>query len=77
MEYGLAVAAGVVRPETPVVSTVHSMQVLDCELDYVATPHELIKCAGEAPRPTGIYWEDLDEAKIRKIPVLQKLKNAL
>ncbi len=61
MEYGLAVAAGVVRPETPVVSTVHSMQVLDCELpwthhdvclDYVATPHELIKCAGEAPSTT-------------------------
>ena len=86
LEYGLAVAAGVVRLETPVVSTVHGMQVLDLELpwtrhdvclDYVATPEELIGCRGESPRPTGIYWEDLDEAKIRQIPVLQKLRAAL
>lgn len=86
LEYGLAVAAGVVRPDTPVVSTVHAMQVLDRELpwthhdvslDYVATPEEMIRCTGEAPRPTGIYWEDLDEAKIRKIPALRKLRAAL
>lgn len=86
LEYGLAVAAGVVRPETPVVSTVHGIQVLDLELpwthhdvclDYVATPDELIKCTGEASRPTGIYWEDLDDAKIRQIPALQRLRAAL
>ena len=86
LEYGLAVAAGVVRLETPVISTVHSMQVLDQELpwthhdvslDYVATPEDLIRCTGEKPRPTGIYWEDLDEAKIRAIPVLQRLRAAL
>ena len=85
LEYGLAVAAGVVRPETPVISTVHSIQVLDQELpwthhdvslDFVATPDELIRCTGEATRPTGIYREDLDEAKIRAIPVLQKLRAA-
>ena len=86
LEYGLAAAAGIVRPETPVVTTVHAIQVLDQELpwthhdvclDYVATPDELIKCTGVAPRPTGIYWEDLDEAKIRLIPVLQKLRASL
>ena len=79
-------AAGVVGPDTPVVSTVHAMQVLDQELpwtyhdvnlDYVATPEEMIHCTGEAPRPTGIYWEDLPEAKIRQIPVLQRLQAAL
>lgn len=85
LEYGLAVAAGVVRPDTPVVSTAHAMQVLDRELpwtrhdvclDYVATPDELIECTGDAPRPTGIYWEDLTEDQILRIPVLQKLRNA-
>lgn len=85
LEYGLAVAAGVVRPETPVVGTVHSLQVLDQELpwtphdvclDYVATPDELIECNPTMPRPTGIYWEDLSEEKIGQIPVLQKLRAA-
>jgi 5-formyltetrahydrofolate cyclo-ligase len=58
------------------------LQVLEEELpythpiDYVATPEELIRCSGEMPHPTGIYWEDLDEAKIAQIPVLQKMRVA-
>ena len=85
LEYGLAVAAGIVKPTTPVITTVHDMQVLaedlpstrhDVPIDYVATPGELIRCTGEFPRPTGIYWEDLDEAKIAQIPVLQKMRMA-
>ena len=82
LEYGLAAAAGIVKLTTPVVTTVHAMQVLEEELpythpiDYVATPEELIRCSGEMPHPTGIYWEDLDEAKIAQIPVLQKMRVA-
>ena len=85
LEYGLAIAAGIVSPDTPVVTTAHQMQVLDEELpwthhdvfvDYVVTPEEVIKCSGEMPRPTGIYWEDLNTSKISKIPVLQKLQAA-
>ena len=58
----------------------HAMQVLQEELSwthhdvfvgYVATPEEVIHCSREMPRPTGIYWEDLNESKISKIPVLQ------
>ena len=85
LEYGLAAAAGIVKPGTPVITTVHAMQVLqeelpsthhDVPIDYVATPDELIRCSGETPHPTGIYWEDLDEAKIAQIPVLQKMRMA-
>lgn len=84
LEYGLAIAAGVVSPETPVVSTVHSMQVLDEELpytrhdvflDYVVTADEIIECGGDMPRPSGIYWDDLTPAKIRQIPLLKKLRD--
>ena len=80
LEYGLAIAAGIVAPKTPVLTTVHAMQVLQEELPwthhdvfvgYVATPEEVIHCSREMPRPTGIYWEDLNESKISKIPVLQ------
>ena len=83
LEYGLAIAAGIVSPDTPVVSTVHPMQVLDEDLpytrhdvflDYVVTSDEVIECSGEMPRPTGIYWGDLTPAKIRQIPLLKKLQ---
>ena len=89
LEYGLAAAAGVVHPDTPVISTVHTMQVLDEDLPYtqhdvplavVITPDAIIRCnAGGAalPRPTGIYWDDLDERKIRSIPLLARLRAEL
>jgi 5-formyltetrahydrofolate cyclo-ligase len=83
LEYGLAAAAGIVRPDVPVISTVHPMQLLDeplpithhdVPLDYVVTPDETIRCNGNLPHPRGIYWEDLDEAKIGEIPLLRKLR---
>ena len=86
LEYGLAAAAGVLTPQTPVISTVHPMQVLDEDLpwtqhdvplDIVITVDEVIRCdqgSGDLPRPRGIYWEDLDERKIRSIPLLVKLR---
>jgi len=83
LEFGLAVAAGIVGPDTPVVTTIHAVQLLDEELpwthhdvplSYLATPHETILCTGEFPRPVGIYWEDLDQSKIDEIPVLVKLQ---
>jgi len=86
LEFGLAAAAGKLGERTPVVITVHAMQLLqeelpitrhDMPLDYVSTPLELIRCSGGIPRPTGIYWDDLDEEKIAQIPVLQKFKHAL
>ena len=84
LEYGLAIAAGIVSPQTPVVSTVHPMQVLDEDLpytrhdvflDYIVTPEEVVRCSGEMPRPTGIYWDDLPPSKIRQIPLLKRLKD--
>ena len=86
LEYGLAAAAGILTPETPVITTVHPMQVLDEELpwtqhdvplDIVVTVDEVFRCTGDRehlPRPQGIYWEDLDEGKIRSIPLLVRLR---
>ena len=85
LEYALAAAAGIIRRGTPVITTVHWSQVLEEELpsarhdvclDYILTPGETILCTGNAPRPEGIYWEDLDEAKISQIPALQKMQPA-
>ena len=86
LEYGLAAEAGILTPDTPVITTVHPMQVLDEELpwtqhdvplNFVITVDEVIRCVGDrerVPRPQGIYWEDLDERKIRSIPLLVKLR---
>ena len=65
------------------------MQVLDEELpwtqhdvplDFVITVDGVIRCVGDRerfPRPQGIYWEDLDERKIRSIPLLVKLREGM
>lgn len=86
LEYGLAAAAGILTPQTPIISTVHAMQVLeedlpwtqhDVPLDIVITVDEVIRCdrgSVDLPRPQGIYWEDLDEREIRSIPLLVKLR---
>ena len=85
LEYALAALVGIIRRDTPVITTVHRSQVLEEELpsahhdvclDYVLTPDETIRCTGSSPRPEGIYWEELDEAKIAQIPALQKLRLA-
>ena len=85
LEYGLAIAAGVVGSGTPVLTTVHPMQVLaellprtdhDVPLDYAVTPEEVIRCSGNLSHPTGIYWEDLAEEKITAIPLLLKLRES-
>ena len=83
LEYGLATAAGIVTPDIPVITTIHPMQLLsedlprtdhDVPLDYAVTPDEVIRCSGNLPHPKGIYWDDLDERKIRAIPLLGKLR---
>jgi 5-formyltetrahydrofolate cyclo-ligase len=83
LEYALAVQAERVGPSTPILSTVHPLQVLEEEIprvahdipvDYVATPEEIIICSGDLPRPEGIYWDLLTEEKIGQVPILRKLR---
>ena len=85
LEFALAMAAGKVTRDTPILTTVHSIQVVDDELprtvhdiplDFIATPEELIVCDGHLPRPEGIYWDLLPEEKIAEVPVLQRLREA-
>ena len=82
LEYGLARAARLVRRATPIVTTVHDLQVIDEELpvlahdipvDYIVTPTAVIETHTTLPRPKGIYWEYLPEEKLNAIPYLKKL----
>ncbi|MGD2071270.1 MAG: 5-formyltetrahydrofolate cyclo-ligase [Gemmatimonadota bacterium] len=83
LEYAVATEAGLIATTTPVVTTVHPLQVLeedeipmtghDVPLDLIVTPDEVIRVEGSPPRPRGIIWGDLTEAKIDAIPLLGRL----
>jgi 5-formyltetrahydrofolate cyclo-ligase len=86
LEYALASAAGLVGPDTVVVTTVHELQVRpagsipvtahDVPVDLFVTPERIIDCRGRrGPRPSGgIRWPELTEAKIAAIPLLAALR---
>ncbi|MFD9791347.1 5-formyltetrahydrofolate cyclo-ligase [Streptomyces sp. NPDC059070] len=78
LEFALLSEAGLIRRETLVVTTVHSLQVVDgaipatehdVNVDLIVTPDEVIQCT-TPHRPPGIFWEHLDERKISSIPAL-------
>lgn len=82
LEFGLLTEAGLIGPETVVVTTVHPCQVVepgripmashDMPLDLVVTPDEVIEC-GRRDRPRGIEWSTLTGEKIDAIPLLARL----
>jgi 5-formyltetrahydrofolate cyclo-ligase len=86
LEFALARQAGLIGERTVVVSTVHPLQVVpdgsipmtrhDVPLDLIVTPDEIIPTARAYERPPGILWDELDEDKLRAIPVLQRLRVA-
>ncbi|MDT6984721.1 5-formyltetrahydrofolate cyclo-ligase [Streptomyces lusitanus] len=78
IEFALLTEAGLVTPETVVVTTVHSLQVTetpipttehDVGVDLIVTPEETITCANPH-RPTGVDWSVLTAEKIAAIPAL-------
>lgn len=88
LEYAVALEAGLIEADTPVVTTVHPLQVLaegriptsdhDVFLDWIVTPDEVIRVEESAKEdragPPGIVWEELTEEKIASIPLLQRLR---
>jgi 5-formyltetrahydrofolate cyclo-ligase len=81
LEYGLLREEGKVRESTPILTTVHSLQVAgeritmlphDLPVDFLVTPTEVIATRPAHPRPRGIYWDLLRPLKINAIPLLRK-----
>src|SRR5262245_56551103 len=67
LEYGLLVEAGRVGPRTPIITTVHPVQVLpqgiemrphDIPVDVVVTADGLMKLRPSFPRPCGLYRDE-------------------
>jgi 5-formyltetrahydrofolate cyclo-ligase len=84
LEFALAVEAGKLKRNVIVITSVHPLQFTnerierkrhDFTVDIILTPEKIFRCPNDKKRPKGIYWKDLSEEKIRKIPVLKKLKS--
>ena len=82
LEYGLLAETGKVGPRTPIVTTIHAIQMVpqeiemrahDIPVDIVVTPDGPIVLRAAFPRPRGIYPEALDDRKIEEVPVLGRL----
>jgi len=81
LEYGLLRDEGKVRESTPVVTTIHPLQIVgerlpmlphDLPVDFLVTPGEVIATRPAHPRPRGLYWDLLRPLRINAIPLLRK-----
>jgi 5-formyltetrahydrofolate cyclo-ligase len=82
LEYGLLVETGRAGPRTPIVTTVHPVQILpqglemqchDIPVDVVVTPDGLMTLRPAFPRPSGLYRESLAPEKIAEVPAVERL----
>ena len=82
LEFAVALTLGLISDRTPIVTTVHQVQLLaeelpmtshDISLDYIGMPEEMVTCEGGFHRPPGIIWEDLGD-KLEEVPILQALR---
>ncbi|MDQ1399547.1 MAG: 5-formyltetrahydrofolate cyclo-ligase [Acidimicrobiaceae bacterium] len=86
LEFAVASAAGLIGPDTVVVTTVHERQVLsagripttthDTWVDIIVTPERVLRAPRHRRSEVGIRWDELTEEKILAIPLLARLRAA-
>jgi 5-formyltetrahydrofolate cyclo-ligase len=86
LEFALLTEEGKIGPDTPIITSVHPLQIVDEEipmtehdipLSAIVTPTEVIAPTSSFARPKGIYWRLLPKEKLDDIPVLKaRGKNA-
>jgi 5-formyltetrahydrofolate cyclo-ligase len=86
LELGLLRQQGVIQAHTPIVTTVHALQIVpstelpmrahDWWLTWIVTPDEAIATAARRAQPPGLLWEELRPEQLATIPVLQTMHAA-
>jgi 5-formyltetrahydrofolate cyclo-ligase len=85
LEFALARELARVSKSTPVLTTVHELQILhedlpmtdhDVPLDLIVTPDRVLRTERAFPKPSGIMWEELSQAQLEAMPALLKRKAA-
>jgi 5-formyltetrahydrofolate cyclo-ligase len=84
LELGMLRQYGLVRPETPIVTTVHPFQIVasaqlpmlphDSALDWIITVDEAIETHTPYPQPAGLDWDAVLPDQLASIPVLRQLR---
>jgi len=82
LEYAISRELGKVGGETPRITTVHEVQIVekipmeehDVPVDYIITPERTIKTNTKFEKPEGIYWNLISENLLKEIPILKELK---
>jgi 5-formyltetrahydrofolate cyclo-ligase len=86
LEFALLAEEGKISDHTPIVTSVHPLQVVEEELPMIAhdiplnaivTPQQIIEIKRRSRRPKGIYWNMLPPEKIEAIPVLTAKRSAV
>jgi len=87
LELGIFREMGLVDSNTPIVTTVHSLQVVDDEqvtmaahdsaLNWIITPGEIIETNTPYPQPDGVNWDSVQADQLRDIPFLKTLRERL
>ncbi|MGH7774070.1 MAG: 5-formyltetrahydrofolate cyclo-ligase [Candidatus Binatia bacterium] len=84
LEYALLREEKKVDHQTPIVTTVHPLQIAheelmmtehDIPLNAIITPEQVITLKSHYQKPSGIYWHILPPEKIDAIPVLKARKS--
>jgi 5-formyltetrahydrofolate cyclo-ligase len=82
LEWALARELGAVGARTPVLTTVHALQVVrtpipmtshDVPVDLVVTPERVIRTRGRRPKPRGIRWQELTADQIAAMPPVARV----
>ena len=82
LEWALARELGAVGANTPVLTTVHDLQVVDTDIPMtphdvpvtlIVTPTRTIR-PKPRPKPQGIDWNELSDSQIASMPALQSLR---
>ncbi len=80
LEYALLREDGKVDAATPIITTVHPLQLIpgeipmtehDIPLNTIVTPEKLISLHPRNNKPRGIYWTMISQEKIDSIPVMR------
>ncbi|GAB4861101.1 hypothetical protein Ancab_036259 [Ancistrocladus abbreviatus] len=88
LEYGMLRYMGAIDDSTPVVTTVHDVQLVDdipvqrllihdVPVDIICTPTQVILTNTPIPKPQGIYWDKLSPEKLGQIRILRELKSRI
>ena len=87
LEMGIFREMGLISADTPIVTTIHTLQVKEDErvimvahdtpLDWIITPDEVIETQTMIAQPEGVNWDTIQSDQYENIPFLLSLKSTL